>query len=294
VISPFYDPMIAKLIVWDETRDKALGRMRGALDDFRVAGVGNNIGFLSRLVECRAFAQADLDTGLIEREGAALFPEEQGAPEEAFFVAALAQLLGEAQQARDISPAELCDGWRLNGALTRQLSFRCGEKHETVSVTYLGEAYRLALGDRSVTARGRLTGHGRIAAEFDGHRDEPVAVSAGGALHIFLRGGLWERGGSWKRGGAWKMEWIDPLSVEAEGSGSHGGLLAPMPGRITALLAEPGAKVQKGAPLLILEAMKMEHKLSAPAAGVVKAYRCALDDQVAEGAELVEFEAETA
>jgi 3-methylcrotonyl-CoA carboxylase alpha subunit len=281
VISPFYDPMIAKLIVWDETRDKALEQMRGALDDFRVAGVGNNIGFLSRLVECRAFAQADLDTGLIEREGAALFPEEQGAPEEAFFVAALAQLLGEAEQARGVSPAEPCDGWRLNGVLTRQLSFRCGEKHETVSVTYLGGAFQLALGDRSVTARGRLTGHGRIAAEFDGHRDEPVAVSGGGALHIFLRGG------------AWKMEWIDPLDVEAEGSGSHGGLVAPMPGRITALLAEPGAKVEMGAPLLILEAMKMEHKLSAPAAGVVKAYRCALDDQVAEGAELVDFEVET-
>jgi 3-methylcrotonyl-CoA carboxylase alpha subunit len=132
-----------------------------------------------------------------------------------------------------------------------------------------------------VLARGKLTGHGRIAAEFDGHREEPVAVAANGALHIFLRSG------------SWKLEWLNPLDVAAEGA-AHGGLLAPMPGRIIALLAEPGAKVEKGAPLLILEAMKMEHKLSAPSAGVVTAYRCAIDDQVTEGAELVDFEPEAA
>ena len=281
VISPYYDPMIAKLIVWDETRDKALGRMRAALDDFRVAGVANNIGFLSLLVDCPSFAQANLDTGLIERESAALFPAEQGPPVEAYFVAALAQILGEAEPAASASPCEANDGWRLNSALTRELSFRWGERRETVGVTYLGGSFRLSLGERSVLARGKLTGHGRIAAEFDGHREEPVAVAANGALHIFLRSG------------SWKLEWLNPLDVAAEGA-AHGGLLAPMPGRIIALLAEPGAKVEKGAPLLILEAMKMEHKLSAPSAGVVTAYRCAIDDQVTEGAELVDFEPEAA
>ena len=98
-ISPYYDPMIAKLIVWDETREKALARMRGALAEFRVAGVANNIGFLSRLVDCRSFAEADLDTGLIEREAEALFPEDHGPPDDVFLVAALAQLLGEAKTA---------------------------------------------------------------------------------------------------------------------------------------------------------------------------------------------------
>ena len=280
-ISPYYDPLIAKLIVWDETRDKALGRMRGALDDFRVAGVANNIAFLSRLVECEAFLQADLDTSLIERESAALFPKEEGAPEDAFLVAALAKVLAEAKENSDISPWDQHDGWRLNGALTRELTFLCGEQRETVAVTYLPASFQLTLGARSVAARGRLTGEGRVAVEFDGHRDEPTVVFAGDTMHVFLRGG------------AWKMEWLDPVDLSAQSSSGHGGLLAPMPGRITALLVQTGVRVEKGAPLLILEAMKMEHKVSAPTAGVVKAYRCALDDQVAEGAELVDFEAST-
>jgi 3-methylcrotonyl-CoA carboxylase alpha subunit len=105
-----------------------------------------------------------------------------------------------------------------------------------------------------------------------------VAVAAGGAFHIFWRGG------------SWKIEWLNPLDVAAVGGAGHGGLLAPMPGRVIALLAEEGARVEAGAPLLILEAMKMEHKLIAPSAGVVTAFRCAVDDQVGEGAELVEFE----
>ncbi len=280
VISPYYDPMIAKLIVWDETREKALGRMRAALADFRIAGVANNIGFLSALIACKAFAEADLDTGLIERESAALFPAEQGPPDDAFLVAALAQLLGEARQG-GVSPCEKNDGWRLNGPLTRELTFRWGDRRETVGVTYLGDAFRLTLGGRSVLARGELTGDGRIAAEFDGHREAPVAIAAGAAWQIFLRGA------------AYKLDWLDPLDVASEGPG-HGGLAAPMPGRVIALLAEPGVRVEKGAPLLILEAMKMEHKLSAPAAGTVKQFFCAVDDQVNDGAELVEFEAEPA
>jgi 3-methylcrotonyl-CoA carboxylase alpha subunit len=282
VISPFYDPMIAKLIVWDETREKALGRMRAALDDFRVAGVAHNIGFLSRLVHCESFAQARLDTGLIEREGAALFPVEVGPPPDAFLVAALAQVLHEQALTKGASPGDKTDGWRLNGALTRTLTFRCGERQETVEAAYLRDAFRLTLGGRSVVARGRLLDRNRIAFECDGHREEAVAVPEIGALHILLRGG------------SWKIAWVNPLDVEAEGGAGHGGLLAPMPGRIIALLVEPGARVEKGAPLLILEAMKMEHKLAAPSDGVVTAFRCAVDDQMAEGAELVDFEEDKA
>jgi 3-methylcrotonyl-CoA carboxylase alpha subunit len=281
-ISPYYDPMIAKLIVWDETRDKALGRMRAALADFRVAGVAHNIGFLSRLVQCESFAQARLDTGLIERESAALFPADPGPPQDAYLVAALAQVLGEQAQTKGAAPGDKSDGWRLNGILSRELTFRCGERRETIEVAYLRDAFRLTLAGRAVLARGRLLDHGRIAFEFDGHREEAVAVEAANALHVFLRGG------------SWKMTWLNPLDVAAEIGAGHGGLLAPMPGRIIALLTEPGARVEKGTPLLILEAMKMEHKLSAPSAGVVTSFRCAADDQVAEGAELVDFEAEQA
>lgn len=278
-ISPFYDPMIAKLIVWDETREKALGRMRAALDDFRVAGVANNIGFLNRLVECPSFAEARLDTGLIERESDNLFPAEQGPPPSIFLVAALAQLLREAERVTGVSPCETSDGWRLNGALTRDLTFRWGDVSGTVSVVYETGAYRLTFGDRTVRARGRMMGHGHISAEFDGLRVEPVVVPVERTLHVFLSGA------------SWKLDWVDPLDVSADGGGGHGGLVAPMPGRVIALLVEPGATVEAGTPLLIIEAMKMEHRLCAPSAGVLKAFRCATDDQVAAGAELVDFEA---
>ena len=163
-----------------------------------------------------------------------------------------------------------------------RINLCCGERRETVEVTYLRGSFRLALGGRSVVARGRLLDHGRIAFEFDGHREEAAAVAAGDVWHIFLRGD------------SWQLKWLNPLDIAAEIGAGHGGLLAPMPGRIIALLVEPGARLEKGAPLLILEAMKMEHKLSAPSAGAVTAFRCAVDDQVAEGAELVDFEAEQA
>ncbi len=276
VISPHYDPMIAKLIVWDETREKALSRMRAALADFQIAGVASNIGFLSRLVACGAFAQANLDTALIERESAVLFPPEAPPPDEVFFLAALTQILGE----QGVKGCGRHDGWRLNGAFSRAMAFRCGEFENTVEATYLGEIYRFALGKRSVSARGRLTGK-MIAAEFDGQHVQAVVVAACGALNIFLDGA------------AHKLEKLDPLDVAAEGGSGHGGLLAPMPGRIITLLVEPGEKVEKGAPLLILEAMKMEHKLTAPATGAVRAFYCVIDDQVAEGAELIDFEPET-
>ncbi len=99
-ITPFYDPMIAKLIVWDESRDGALARMRKALADYQVAGLTTNIDFLSRLVACPAFAGADLDTGLIERQKDFLFPEAQPVPRDALLVATVGELLWEQHAAK--------------------------------------------------------------------------------------------------------------------------------------------------------------------------------------------------
>ena len=93
------------------------------------------------------------------------------------------------------------------------------------------------------------------------------------------------------QGRTWPLTRVDPLLHTGEGAGAEGGLLAPMPGKVIALVAAEGAKVEKGAPLLILEAMKMEHTITAPAAGTVKAFRFGVGDQVGDGAELVEFEA---
>ena len=99
-ITPYYDPMIAKLIVWDQTRELALQRMLQALAQYRIVGVANNVEFLSRLVACPAFTRADLDTGLIERERDFLFPQQGDAPDQAYLIAALATLLREEERAR--------------------------------------------------------------------------------------------------------------------------------------------------------------------------------------------------
>jgi 3-methylcrotonyl-CoA carboxylase alpha subunit len=142
-ITPYYDPMIAKLIVWDEDRERACARMLRALAGFRVVGVANNVAFLSRLVACPAFASADLDTGLIERERAFLFPEQEKAPGEVFALAALAELLSEVQHAAGESarredpytPWAKRDGWRLNATFSRSMKFRSGGQEKTVCVT---------------------------------------------------------------------------------------------------------------------------------------------------------------
>ncbi|WP_332673374.1 acetyl/propionyl/methylcrotonyl-CoA carboxylase subunit alpha [Aromatoleum sp.] len=285
-ISPFYDPMIAKLIVWDENRDQALARMLQALADYRVVGVANNIEFLSRLTACPAFAGADLDTGLIEREKAYLFPEGETPPAEVYFVAALAELLRENLRAEDesrrgsdpVSPWHVRDGWRLNSTANRALIFRLGEAQKTVQVAYRGDRYTLTVDGHPAEARGRLNAHGGMRVELDGTRMDATVISAGRMRHVFLHGR------------SWQFANVDPLHFSGEGGGAEGGLLAPMPGKVIALLAEAGAKVAKGAPLLILEAMKMEHTINAPAAGTVKAFRYVVGDQVGDGAELVEFE----
>ncbi len=285
-ISPFYDPMIAKLIVWDDDRDRALSRMQQALADYRVVGVNNNIDFLSRLVASPAFASADLDTGLIEREKDYLFPGAEQPPAQVFAIAALSELLrGQAHAAEKAqasadpaSPWHARDGWRLNGVARRSLIFRFGDEQTAVVAANGGDGFALTVGNTTIAARGKIDARGRMRVEFDGVRMDAAVVAAGHMRHVFLDGR------------AWRLACVDPLHVATDGAGGHGGLLAPMPGKVIALLAEAGAKVDKGQPLLILEAMKMEHTITAPSDGVLKAHRFAVGDQVGDGAELVDFE----
>ena len=289
-ISPFYDPMIAKLIVWDVNRDRALARMLQALAEYRVVGVANNIEFLSRLTACPAFANADLDTGLIEREKDYLFPEQIEPSREAWLAVALAELLRERERAQRLaarhpepdSPWHRRDGWRMNSAASRTLIFRFGEVEKTLAVTHLGNGFAITLDGVASAVAGSLNPRGLLRAEFDGLRTTATAVVAGERRHLF------------GNGRAWQFAAVDPLHHSGEGGGAEGGLLAPMPGKVIALIAAEGAVVEKGAPLLILEAMKMEHTITAPAAGTVKGFRFAVGDQVGDGAELVEFEATAA
>ena len=287
-ITPHYDPMIAKLIVWDVDRERALARMLQSLAQYRVVGVSSNVDFLSRLVACPAFANADLDTGLIERERAFLFPEGVEAPAEVFLVAALAELLREEEAARTAaasdrdphSPWHLRDGWRLNASFRRPLLFRFGEAEKTVAVGYARGGYELELDGIGTAARGERTGNSMLRIELGGMRLPATVIAAGEKRHVFLHGR------------AWQLACVDPLYHAGEGVGESGGLAAPMPGKVISLIAQPGSDVEQGAPLLILEAMKMEHTIAAPAKGRLKAFRFGVGDSVAEGAELVDFEPE--
>jgi 3-methylcrotonyl-CoA carboxylase alpha subunit len=285
-ITPHYDPMIAKLIVWDETRERVLARMLQALAQYRVVGVANNVEFLSRLIACPAFAGADLDTGLIERERAFLFPEQERVPAEVFALAALEELLREWQQARmsaatEADPYSLWkarDGWRLNSGFTRTLKFRAWDQEKAIGVTYGGRSYLLEIDGITMKSRGELGRNGALRAEIGGRRLSANVIVSGEKHHVFLDGRCYP------------LAAVDPLYQPGEGGGGVDRLTAPMPGKIIALMAEPGSKVEKGAPLLILEAMKMEHAIAASVAGVLKGFRYAVGDQVAEGAELVDFE----
>ena len=287
-ISPFYDPMLAKLIVWDANREQALARMLHALAQYRIVGVANNVDFLSRLVASPAFTRADLDTGLIEREREFLFTAGSPTPRDVFLVAALATLLREQARAGmeaaghtdPLSPWHLRDGWRLNSRAERRLLFRAGELEQPVRVRYAEGGYTLELDGCATFVRGELGPNNTLRVDLGGLRLNATVVVAGERRYVFLYGR------------AWRLARIDPLYYGGEGGGPEGGLLAPMPGNVIALIAREGAKVEKGAPLLILEAMKMEHTITAPAGGTVKSFRFAVGDQVSDGAELVEFEPE--
>jgi 3-methylcrotonyl-CoA carboxylase alpha subunit len=285
-ITPYYDPMIAKLIVWDQTRELALQRMLQALAEYRIVGVANNVEFLSRLVASPAFAQANLDTGLIERERSLLFPAPGDIPPDACLIAALATLLREQARSRALatpnpdpySPWDLHDGWRLNSSFERKLLFGCGERERTVVVGYAKGYYRLGLDGKTTLARGELGPNSTLRVELDGLRLDASVVVAGEQRHVFLNGRRYQ------------LAQVDPLYHSGEGQGPEGGLLAPMPGKVVAILAKPGANLAKGTPLLVLEAMKMEHTILAPGPGKVTAFRFAVGEQVSEGAELVDFE----
>jgi 3-methylcrotonyl-CoA carboxylase alpha subunit len=285
-ISPFYDPMIAKLVVWERDRPAALARMRDALERFEVVGLTTNVAFLGRLVASKAFAGADLDTGLIERSRGELFPPARPASDEVLALATLSELLRHDREARahaagsgdPWSPWGACDGWRLNQDNHHVLVFREGGREIAVTAHYRQGAYEVELpGGRRMLA-GEETGASGVRAWLDGEAIAGTVVRSGATIDVF-------------HGAArHSLELHDPWLAAVEGDARGGGLAAPMPGKVIAVLVAAGAAVERGAPLVIMEAMKMEHTIAAPGAGIVKEILYAVGEQVAEGAELIRFE----
>jgi len=285
VITPHYDPMIAKLIVWDVDRGAALARMRTALAEFAVVGLTTNIAFLARLVASEAFASAELDTGLIERNRATLLAPAPQASDEVLALATLDELLRLETAAREHaatsgdphSPWGDCDGWRLNEDNHHVFVFRERDRQFAVTVHYRRGAFELELphGRRSVSGERS----GEILRAWLDEGSVAARVVRNGRTIDILRG--LER---------YTLELHDPNLHELDAGGADGGLAAPMPGKIIAVLVEAGARVEKGTPLLILEAMKMEHTIKAPSGGTVKELLYGVGEQVEEGAELLAFE----
>jgi 3-methylcrotonyl-CoA carboxylase alpha subunit len=292
-ISTHYDPMIAKLIVWGEDREAALRQMREALERYQVVGVANNVEFLGRLVRTASFSQANLDTSLIEREREALQPPKGEIPDDIWrlgAVAVLSRARDEAAKAEPGSPWAQLDGFRLGSVAPFLVTLRHGDVVREIRAEQTGPG---AYGMR-VSAPGGQDSAARVPVRFTvGERDAVTLASPEGTLHatVVPVGARWS---VFARGRRWELESFDPLDVEATAPEAEGGLRAPMPGKVIAHLAEVGAKVSKGTPLLVMEAMKMEITISAPRDGVLASFRHHPGEQVSEGTELAVIEEKVA
>ncbi len=281
-ITPFYDPMIAKLIVWDVDRNAALRRMQQALAECEVVGVTTNAAFLRRLVMTDSFANAKLDTALIEREQAALTLVDGDTDASRWALAAVAAVATDAPASTDArdphSPWQASDGWRLGQRAARRVTLEHRGSQRVVAVEGGNDAWSLRVDGVEVQAQGRV-GHGQLALQVGDTLHRARIVRDGGELYLFGADGVQ------------RFTLHDPVSEADQTVADAGSLVAPMPGRIVATLLAPGTQVVRGTPLLVLEAMKMEHTLQAPADGTVQGYRVKAGDQVGDGAVLVDFEA---
>ena len=303
-ISPFYDSMVAKLIVHGATREQALARLDTALAQTHIVGLTTNVQFLRRVTRSTAFAKAQLDTALIERERAALFGQEPLGLALAV-AAAVAKTLHSERAHEDADPFSRRDGWCTHGLYERRFAFEFGGQAARAQLRYLHDgALHLRVqgapaGDAADAAAAGTAGNGaaewpEIAAgmlefaPFDGAPDTLELQFEGERLrvNVYVRG---EVAHIFSARGATQITALDVLAHAGEDASEGGRLSAPMPGKVVSFAVQPGERVRKGQPLAVLEAMKMEHTIAAPTDGVVQELLYAPGDQVAEGDELLKL-----
>ena len=284
-VSIYYDPMIAKLIVWDRDRTSALRRLHDALERYEIAGVITNVNFLAAVAAHPAFAAGDLETSFIDKHKDDLIPLPGAVPNHALALACLDLLLareGYAAPADPHSPWVQVDGWRLNDQGHDELCFRDDGDGSDILVTVHYPAvagYRLELPGGEMLANGEVDEGGTLWADLDGLRVSAAVVHEGDKVTILFGGR------------AHRIERVDPMALRDVDLDEAGKVTAPLPGKIVQVQVEVGASVGKGDPLLILEAMKMEHTITAPRDAVIAGLPFAPGEQVEEGVELVIFEA---
>ncbi len=279
-VSPYYDAMLAKVIAWAPTREAAIERLDLGLSQTDIRGIVTNIPFLSALVTHPAVVANKIDTGFIERELKALTAA-QSAVGDLELCAAVAAILGDEQRAArgEAHSPWRTFGWMPVGRRQRPFSFRQGHgAEETVTLSYGNGPSTLSVGERDIAFAASVTNAGAFDLTLDGMKSHVVAVIEGHELYLRTRNGRFD------------LHWIDPFGGDDEEQVGEDKIVAPLPGTVVALLAEEGATLEKGSPILTLEVMKMEQTLRAPFAGVLKAIKCKVGDIVQEGVELAEVE----
>jgi 3-methylcrotonyl-CoA carboxylase alpha subunit len=290
-ISPFYDSMVAKLIVHGATREEALARMDAALAQTHIVGLATNVQFLRHVVTSTSFATADLDTGLIPREAAALFNQEKvGLPLAAAALVAHTLTTEKTAAAKPDAhgwndPWAQRDGWKSHGPSLRPFAVEFQGAPHTVVLTTLHGASELTreLQVDGVTAQLRYVSapNGALDVRLGAQHAIVNLYKKGEVAHVFTAQG------------ATQLIAVDALAHSGDAHGEVGRLTAPMPGKVVSFAVKAGDKVKKGQALAVMDAMKMEHTIAAPADGTVAELLFAPGDQVTDGAELLRMEVAT-
>ena len=271
-VTMHYDPMIAKVISYGATRGEAIDRLNHALGECEIAGVEHNVPFLRNVLSDSAFRNGDYDTGLIESRGDTLIPAD-----EPRLTIAAALILLDAQ--RTDSVWQRGDAFRVNQAARQSLRLRRRTEQLVVDIAYdVGGAYRMELDGRTYVVSGVKIDERELRAFID---DEPCRyrfVRDGDDLYT-MHGGATDR---------FSVPKIDAASFAADAL-SDGRSTAPMPGQIIALFAKIGDSVRRDQPILVLEAMKMEHTIVAPIDGTLERLALSVGDRVVEGSELFQI-----
>ena len=289
-ISPFYDSMIAKLIVHGRTRQEALAKLDRALAQTQIVGLATNVQFLRYVATSDSFAQAKLDTALIQREEKALFIQEKLSLA-GVIAAQIAHVLIAERKLQTADPFSKRDGWLAFGVATRSFAFEWHDAPVQAVLSYLHDGalhLRITRGDEKqegileCESVEQNTGDD-VLVKF---ADQRFTASVHHSSHA--KGQLAD---IFTAQGATKLIVIDPFIQIAEG-GAHGGrLTAPMPGKLVSFAVKAGDAVKAGQTLAVMEAMKMEHTIAAPKDGVVAEIMYAPGDQVMDGAELIKLAA---
>ncbi|WP_166520827.1 acetyl/propionyl/methylcrotonyl-CoA carboxylase subunit alpha [Bradyrhizobium canariense] len=282
-VSPYYDAMLAKMIAWAPTRDVAIERLNRGLEESDVRGIVTNIPFLSALMTHPKVRANAIDTGFIERELTVL-TQAPAAPGELELCAAVAAVINHERQAAqaDANSPWQTFGWMPVGRRQRNFAFRAGHgvghgSEQKITLNYGSGPATLVIGEREL-AFAIAPRDGGFDVTLDGVKSFVAAVIDGHELYLRTRNGRFD------------LHWVDPFGGEMEEQAGADKIAAPLPGTVVAVLAEEGAKLEKGAPILTLEVMKMEQTLRAPYAGVLKSIKCKVGDIVQEGVELAVVE----